>query len=68
MSETPSEHKVERVETQRSSLYPVPRKSRIVVASNEGETVTAEELLAIALQLAVENPHRKLEYWIRLND
>ena len=68
MSETPGEYKIDKSEPQKSSLYPVPRKSRIVIASTEGESITAEELLAIAFQLAGENPQRKLEYWIRLND
>ncbi|HEY9610630.1 hypothetical protein [Allocoleopsis sp.] len=66
MSEKPGEYKVEKSEPKKALVYPVPRKSRIVISSNDGETITAEDLHVIAIQLLVENPQRKLEYWIRL--
>lgn len=68
MTETPGKYKVEKLATPMQPVYPVPKSSKIVLMSEEGKTVTAAELFAIAYQLNSENPNRKLEYWIRLSE
>lgn len=52
--------------SQSRPLYPIPRKSRITIESQDSEEVEIDELLSLVFQLSNEHPGKKVEYWIRL--
>jgi hypothetical protein len=47
------------------NLYPIPANASLTIQTEEN-TVTAEELVSVAMHLSLSQPERKLQYWIRL--
>jgi hypothetical protein len=47
------------------NLYPIPANAFLIISTEEN-TVTAEDLVSLAMHLSLSQPERKLQYWIRL--
>ena len=47
------------------SFYPVPSSASLTIAS-EGTKVEIQDLVNLAMHLSIDNPKRKVSYWIRI--
>lgn len=47
------------------NFYPIPQHASLVISTDEN-FATAEELVSVAMHLALNQPDRKLQYWIRI--
>ncbi len=56
--------KAEQVQKQ-INFYPIPRAASLIISTDEN-FATAEELVSVAMHLSLNQPGRKLQYWIRI--
>lgn len=47
------------------NFYPIPQNASLVISTDEN-FATAEELVSVAMHLSLNQPGRKLQYWIRI--
>ncbi len=47
------------------NFYPIPQSASLIISTDE-KFATAEELASVAMHLSLDQPGRKLQYWIRV--